>query len=80
MRPSFLSSIISGILILVAIILTIINSNNLTKYETIMVLFAMAISLGIHGFQHAYEEMYYDFNPLEGKMLPKDMLPKKENN
>ena len=45
-----------------------------------MVLFAMAISLGIHGFQHAYEEMYYDFNPLEGKMLPKDMLPKKENN
>jgi len=78
MRPSFISSIITGILIFIAIILTIINSNNLTKYETIMVLFAMSISLGIHGFQHVYEEMYYDFNPLEGKMLPKDMLPKKD--
>ena len=74
MRPSFLCSIISGILILVGIILS--------EYETIMILFAMAISLGIHGIhgmQHAYEEMYYDFNPLEGKILPKDMLTKKEN-
>ena len=76
MRPSFLISIISGILILFGIILTIVNSNNLTKYETIMVIFAMAISLAIHGIQHASEEINYDFNPLEGKMLPKDMLPK----
>lgn len=45
-----------------------------------MILFAMAISLGIHGIQHAYEEMYYDFNPLEGKILPKDMLTKKKIN
>jgi len=74
MRPSFLSSIISGLLILVGIILTIVNSNNLTKYETIMILFAMAISLGIHGMQHAYEEIYYDYNPfVNGKLLPKDM-------
>lgn len=79
MRPSFLCSIISGIIILVGIILTIINSHILSEYETIMILFAMAISLGIHGMQHAYEEMYYDFNPLEGKILPKDMLTKKEN-
>jgi hypothetical protein len=38
------------------------------------VLFAMAISLGIHGMQHAYEEIYYDYNPfVNGKLLPKDM-------
>ena len=46
-------------LILVGIILTIINSHILSEYETIMILFAMAISFGIHGMQHAYEEMYF---------------------
>ena len=71
---TILSSIISGILILVAIILTIIHSHILSEYETIMILFAMAISLGIHGIQHAYEEIYYDYNPfVNGKLLPKDM-------
>jgi hypothetical protein len=40
-----------------------------------MILFTMAISLGIHGIQHAYEEIYYEYNPLvTGKLLPKDML------
>lgn len=59
----------------IAIILICMNLNSFTKYETIMIIFAFAISLGIHGIQHAYEEIYYDYNPfVNGKLLPKDIL------
>ena len=38
----------------------------------INLLFIIGIAYGIHGIQHAYEELYFDFNPLIGKWIPKD--------
>jgi len=74
MHPSFASLAITGILIFVAIVMTIMNFNALKIYETIMILFLMAISIGIHGIQHFNEDLFYDYNPLHGQLLPKDML------
>lgn len=71
MRPSFLINIFSGILILISVIL-------LTKYKfddtykNIIILLAFSSTLGIHGIQHAIEEIYYDFNPLVNKWKVRD--------
>lgn len=69
MRPSFLSQIISGFLILYAIILLYQNFSSIqldsTKLLIIILLFSVAMSL--HGIQHAFEETYHNFNPFEGK-------------
>ena len=71
MRPSFLANVFAGFLILTCLIL-------LTKYKfddtykNIMLLLAFASALGIHGIQHAVEEIYYDFNPLINKWKIQD--------
>ena len=74
MHPSFASLVITGLLIFVAIIMTIINFNGLRPYESIMIIFLMAISIGLHGIQHFNEDLFYDYNPFHGQLLPKDML------
>ena len=37
------------------------------KYSMITILLLLSIAFGIHGLGHAYAEVNYGFNPLEGK-------------
>jgi hypothetical protein len=71
-RPSFIIGIISGTVIFIATILFLFNMFKFSRYELINLLFIIGIAYGIHGIQHAYEELYFDFNPLIGKWKPKD--------
>lgn len=79
MRPSFLISIISGLVFLYAMIIFILYRNEISdqdfKYVTILILISMF--LGIHSLNHANEEIYFNFNPFAGKWKPDDE-PKKE--
>lgn len=67
MRPSFLCASLSGLVLLYATILLICDYKELSKENLIIILFLMAIGYGIHGIQHSYEEIYYEFNPFVGK-------------
>jgi len=75
MRPSFITQIFSGIFILISLFF-------LTKYKfddpfkNIIILLGFSIALGIHGLQHSVEEIYYDFNPLDGKWKIHDDIKK----
>ena len=74
MRPSFLVSVLSGLIFLLAIIIFLINIRNLTDqvFRLIVLLFLIGISLGVHSINHSFEEIYFDFNPFANKWLPKD--------
>lgn len=76
MRPSFLSQIISGLLILTAFIIGYNNYKQLSEekdmFKVIGIILLFSLALGVHGIQHSTEEIYYDFNPLEGKWKVKD--------
>lgn len=65
--PSFYGQIISGSLILFAIIYIFVNFNYLRKfnvYESIFVLLAFSIAVGIHTLCHIGMESVYGYNPL----------------
>ena len=66
MRPSFIISRISGIVILIATILFIVNIKSISKdtIKLIQLLLLLAIGLGNHAITHYYEELYFNFNPL----------------
>ena len=66
MRPSFIISTLSGIIILIATILFAVNIKAISKDTTklIQILLLLAIGLGNHAISHYYEEIYFNFNPL----------------
>jgi hypothetical protein len=75
MRPSFLISIISGLLFLYALILFILeDKNNISdnNFKFISLIIFISIFLGIHSMNHTFEEIYFDFNAFVGKWTPKD--------
>ena len=74
MRPSFIASTLSGLIIFIAIILFIINYKTLVSDNKYFIntLILLSIAIGIHGLSHYFEEIYIDFNPLIGKWKPKD--------
>lgn len=67
MRPSFLGLILTGLLNLLAIILVAVNFNAISPVMFIQVILLFCISIGIHSMLHFHEELYYGFNPLEGR-------------
>jgi len=67
MRPSFIASGINGSIMLVVTILTIIYWGQLSDYEKIIIMSLLGIQIGIHALLHHVEEIYYNYNPLEGK-------------
>lgn len=66
MRPSFIISVLSGIIIFIAMILFILNfkmlSINTPKFIELLIL--LGIAFGVHSINHYYEEIYFNFNPL----------------
>lgn len=70
MRPSFLAHIANGFLIFISVILYLSNSAKINIENTLVILLLLSITFGIHGILHHYEEIYYNFNPLENKWIP----------
>jgi len=72
MYPSYIGFGLGGLLLGIVIIILIcalctsqkMDSN---KYSMLTVLLLLSIAFGIHGLGHAYAEVNYGFNPLEGK-------------
>jgi hypothetical protein len=66
MRPSFIVSVLSGLIIFIAAIIFILNfkilSMNTPKFIELLLL--LGIAFGVHGISHYYEEIYFNFNPL----------------
>jgi hypothetical protein len=67
MRPSFLGHAINGLLLVVATIMLYCQSHLVTKAEFIIIIALLSIAYGVHSLLHHYEEIYYNFNPLENK-------------
>lgn len=74
MKPSFLGLIATGFLNLLAIILVLVNFNAITSAMFIQIVLLFAISIGIHSMLHFQQEIHFDFNPLEGKWVPREQL------
>jgi len=66
MRPSFIVSVLSGLIIFIAAIIFILNfkilSMNTPKFVELLLF--LGIAFGVHGISHYYEEIYFNFNPL----------------
>ena len=71
-KPSNLALISSGLLIGVALILLFNEINKGTNIQGIMlinlVLF-LSTAISLHGLLHMSAEIYYDYNPLTGKLF-----------
>jgi len=66
-HPSFIAHVANGLLILVAVILTIKNFTsikNLELFHLIMLVLLFAAVFGIHGISHLGLEKEYKFDPL----------------
>ena len=71
-KPSNLALIGSGLLIVVALILLFNEINKGTNIQGIvlinLVLF-LSTAISLHGLLHMGAEIYYNYNPLTGKIL-----------
>lgn len=67
MRPSFIASVLSGLLILYAFILVILNYKKINIKDIIIIILLFALVLGLHAIHHYYEEIFFNFNPFIGK-------------
>lgn len=67
MRPSFIGHIINGLLMMIATIMLYCNSETISRTEMIQIIALLSIAYGIHSILHHYEELHYNFNPLENK-------------
>lgn len=76
MRPSFISTGISGTLAFIGTVFILIeiykNYNNMNLLTIGMLLLLMAIAFGVHAIGHYVEEIYFNFNPLIGKWAIND--------
>jgi hypothetical protein len=71
MRPSFIGHIMNGLLLFFALWMFYNNWNTIDKTNIIIIIILLSIAIGIHSILHHCEEIYYDFNPLENKWIPK---------
>ena len=72
MRPSFLSQIMNGLMLTIALVLFLVNYKQFTTEVIIKILLLMSIASGVHGLLHHQEEIYYGYNPLAGKWKIRD--------
>ncbi len=66
-KPSFISMIFNGLLILYVLYLLVINWNkyNQESVQFIILIILLSIMIGIHGLLHLGLEKNYNYNPLE---------------
>ena len=68
LKPSFYSTVTTGLLILILVIIALKSYDEIKTYDTyrlliVVAIFTMAISM--HGLLHLGLEAIYDYNPLE---------------
>ena len=71
MKPSLVATAIHGIIMTIVIIMTVVHWNTLTNYRKIIIISLLSIQIAIHAVLHHILEIYYDFNPLDGKYTPR---------
>lgn len=76
MKVSFVALIVSGLLNLIALIMLFNNYGKLEINQLLMIVLLFSIAISLHGLLHGYAEIYLDYNPLEGKMVPKNSKTK----
>lgn len=72
MYPSLLAMILSGFFLLSVIVILLMKYSKgelkeMDQNTIILLLLGLCIGFGVHGLQHALAEIYFNFNPLEGK-------------
>ena len=67
MLPSFISQIFSGLILLFALYYLYVNFDTYRNdtYKVLIILLGLSIAISLHGLQHAYQEVYYNYNPLD---------------
>ena len=68
LKPSFYSTVVTGILILILIILGLKSYDEIKTFDTYRLFILVGIFtilIGIHGVLHLGLEALYDYNPLE---------------
>lgn len=71
LKPSNLALIASGLLIAIGLILLIkeLNKGNtITRTKLIDLVLFLSTAISLHGLLHMGAEIYYNYNPLEGKL------------
>ena len=68
-KVSYLAHIISGLLILIALVIIFNNrqSEELKGIKLANLILFLSTAIGIHGISHILAEKFFDFNPLENK-------------
>ena len=69
--PSFIGLITTGLLLLITIVLIFVNYKRINGKEWISIFLLLTIAIGVHSILHAYVEERLDWNPMEGKWVPK---------
>ena len=72
MRTSYLLAGLHGTLNIVIGFMLYTYWNQMDINWKLLILSMVTLNFGIHGLLHHAEEIYYDFNPLEGKWIPKE--------
>ncbi len=70
-KPSYFALALSGILIGFALIVLIMNrkSEELQGVKLVNLLLFLSTAIALHGMLHMWAEIYYNYNPLEGKLI-----------
>lgn len=78
MYPSIIGHSFGGILILISLIMLYFAYPAITRTELTMYVLLLSIAISAHSLGHAYAEVHYNWNPLEGKFIPKLMHPERQ--
>jgi hypothetical protein len=70
-KPSYFALALSGILIAFSIMVLILNRNSeeLQGIKLVNLLLFLSTAIALHGMLHMWAEIYYNYNPLEGKLI-----------
>ncbi len=70
-KPSYFALVASGILIALAIVYLIKNrqSEELQGVKLVNLLLFLSTAIALHGMLHMWAEIYYNYNPLKGKLI-----------
>ena len=71
-KPSYLALVASGLLILIALVLLyneINKGNEMSRLKLIDLVLFLSTAISLHGLLHMGAEVFYKYNPLEGKFI-----------
>jgi hypothetical protein len=69
MKPSIIGMFFSGVLLLIALILTVTQYRKFTRIDMLYLTLLFSIAIAVHSILHFKAEIHYSFNPLENKWM-----------